>query len=218
MANIWDKPLNRDTLYEEQDYQQAAYRLITHQILSASDRATRKDYGIVSRNISEFEQAVHPFGIELMHDTHYQYIVARPRHVLSQQRASKEETLLLLVLAGIHHRVRFEGREEKNGETFVDLTDLQEHYEKETGREFPGPADFRALLAKFKRWGIAADEKNEEASGHRFRVRIHPAIGDLLRKEYLSYLESFRKETMDEDDAEDSVVEGENTEDGDVSA
>ena len=24
MANIWDKPLNRDTLYEEQDYQQAA--------------------------------------------------------------------------------------------------------------------------------------------------------------------------------------------------
>ena len=54
MASPWDKPLSKDSLYVEQDYEQAAYRLITHQILSASDRATRKDYGIVSRAFDEF--------------------------------------------------------------------------------------------------------------------------------------------------------------------
>lgn len=218
MASPWDKPLSKDSLYVEQDYEQAAYRLITHQILSASDRATRKDYGIVSRAFDEFEQALRPLGVELMHDASYQYIVARPRHVLNQQRASKEETLLLLVLAGIHHRVRFEGREEKNGEAFVDLPDLQEHYEKETGRPFPAATEFRALLAKFKRWGIAADDRGDENAGQPFRLRIHPAIGGLLRKEYLSYLESFRKETAGGDDAVDTGMEGQTVEGGDVSA
>lgn len=218
MAGHWDKALSRDTMYEEQDYEQAAYRLVTHQVLSASDRATRKDYGIVSRNFNEFEQAVRPFGVELLHDTNYQYIVARPRHVLTQQRASKEETLLLLVLASIHHRVRFEGREEANGETFVELPDLQEHYEKETGRDFPSPGDFRPLMIKFKRWGIAAFEDRDEVRGQLAKVRVHPAIGDLLRKEYLSHLESFRKEVADDGDVAAAEVEEEAVEDGDVSA
>lgn len=218
MARHWEKALSRDTMYEEQDYEQAAYRLVTHQVLSASDRATRKDYGIVSRNINDFEQVVRHLGIELLHDTNYQYIVARPVHVLTQQRASKDETLLLLVLAGVHHRVRFEGREEPNGETFVDLPDLQEHYEKETGRDFPSPGDFRSLMAKFKRWGIAAFEDRDDVRNQLAKVRIHPAIGDLLRKEYLSHLESFRKEVAGEGDAATFDAMNEVTEDGNVSA
>ena len=132
------------------------------------------------------------------------------------QRGGRER--LLLVLAGVHHRVRFEGREEPNGETFVDLPDLQEHYEKETGRDFPSPGDFRSLMTKFKRWGIAAFEDKDDVRNQLAKVRIHPAIGDLLRKEYLSHLESFRKEVAGEGDAATFDAMNEVTEDGDVSA
>lgn len=215
MAGTWDKLVARDSRYVAEDYERAAYRLISHQVLSAMDKGTRKDYHLLANNLREYQQVMEPMGVSIRHDAQYQYVVAQPRHVLNQRRVSKQVTLLVLVLASVHHQVRFNGMEGEFGEAYVELPALQEAYQEMTGQDFPKATEFRALLGELDRWGIARQDDTPFDEGQRFRILIHPAISAIVTKEWLTLLDGFRKGAESSEDVVDN--EGE-SEDSDVPA
>lgn len=200
MAGIWEKLCSRDSRYEVVDYERAAYRLISHQVLSAMEKATRKDYYLVTQNLDAYQQVMEPMGVKIRYDAQYEYVVAQPRHVLNQHKASKKLTLLVLVLASIHHQVRFNGMEGEYGEAYVDLPQLQEAYQDMTGQEFYKSYELKALLGELERWGIARQEETSFDDGQPFRILIHPAISAIVTKDWLILLDGFRKGNVASDD------------------
>ena len=203
MALIWERLAEKSRTYAVEDYERAAYRLVTQQVLSAGDAATRKDYHLVAENMREYVQALEPLGIILRHNPQFRYVVAQPRHVIHQNKASKATTLLILVLADIYHHVRFNGQEGDMGEAYVELPDLQETYQGLTGYDFPRIGELREQMAEVERWGIAAQHEVESGDTQPFRVVIHPAISEIVTKEWLGLLDGLRK-VNDEQDKEES--------------
>lgn len=200
MASIWERLAEKNRMYAAEDYERAAYRLVTSQVLSASDQATRKDFHLVAENLREFSQVLEPMGISLRHNTPFRYVVAQPRHALNQNRVSKATTLLVLVLADIYHRIRFNGQEGDFGEAYVELPDLQEAYQGLTGHDFPKTGELRDLMADLERWGIARKCETEMGSSQPFQVMIHPAIAEIVTKEWLNQLDGLRKHAGDADE------------------
>lgn len=193
MTLRWERLVDKDSRYTIEDCERAAYRLITSQVLSVSDAQTKKDYFLVSENLREFLAALEPFGISLRHNIQFKYLVAQPRHVLNQNKASKPATLLVLVLADIYHRVRFNGQEGDFGEAYVDLPELQEAYQGLTGEDFPKSGELKVLLADLDRWGVARQWKKDMDESQPFRIMVHPAIADIVTKEWLTQLDAFNK-------------------------
>ena len=215
MASIWERLAEGNRMLTVDDYERAAYRLVTAQVLSVNDQATRKDYHLVAEHLREYKQVLEPLGIGVRHNAEYRYVVAQPRHVLNQAKASKTVTLLVLVLADIYHRVRFNGQEGDFGEAYVELPDLQEAYQGATGYDFPTrTGEVRALLGELERWGIARMHGNEFDPSQPFSVMIHPAISDIVSKEWLGQLDGLRKQS----DAEEQEAEGDSEDADDVSA
>lgn len=198
----WKTLADGSRLYAVDDFERAAYRLMTLQVATGSDTASRRDYQLIADYLAEFQQVFEPFGISLRHDPQFAYVVARPRHVLRQRTASKAATILVLVLATLYHRIRMQGQEGDFGEGVVELPDLQEAYLDLAKRDLPSGSELRALLTDLERWGIARrDDLRGEAQP--FRVLIHPAIADLVTKEWLGQLEGLmpdRPEAFDQDE------------------
>lgn len=206
MASIWERLAEKSLMYVVDDYERAAYRLVTSQVLSAGEQATRKDYHLVAENLREFAQVLEPLGIGLRHNTQFRFVVAQPRHVLNQNRASKATTLLVLVLADIYHRIRFNGQQGDFGEAYVELPDLLEAYQGMTGHDFPKAGEFRELMVDLERWGIARKHESEIDDNQPFRVMIHPAIAEIVTKEWLGLLDGLRKNAdVDDERGEETV-------------
>lgn len=202
MATIWERLAESARIYEVADYERAAYRLVTSQVLSAGDPATRKDYRLVAEHLAEYRKVLEPLGITLRHNAEYRYVVAQPRHILNQAKATKTVTLLVLVLADIYHRVRFNGQQGDFGEAYVEMADLQEAYQGLTGYDFPAKiGEVRELIDEVERWGVARMSGNESDPTQPFSVMIHPAIADIVTKEWLTQLEGLRRQgSADEDE------------------
>lgn len=206
---LWDTLSDRSKLYETADFERAAYRLLTSQVLTAADATTRKDYHLVADHMSEFQQVFVPFSVELRHNAQFQYIVARPRHVLRQRMASKAESLFVLVLADLYHRVRFNGQEDDFGQAPVELVDLGEAYQSLVGRDLPGATELRQLVAAAERWGIA---RREDTPGelNAFRIQVTPVIAELVTSDWLDQLAALRNPSdadSGDDDVEDPDVQ-----------
>lgn len=195
MASIWERLAESSRMFTIDDFERAAYRVVAAQVLSVNEQATRKDYYLVAEHLREFKQVLEPLGISLRHNTQFRYIVAQTRHVLNQNKASKTVTLMVLVLADIYHRVRFNGQEGDFGEAYVELPDLQEAYQGMTGYEFPKTGELRELIAELERWGVARKHESDVDHTQPFSVMIHPAISDIVTKEWLGQLEGLRKQT-----------------------
>lgn len=203
---LWETLSDRSKLYEPADFERAAYRLLASQVLTAADATTRKDYHLVADHIAEFQQVFTPFSVEVRHNAQFQYIVARPRHVLRQRMASKAETLFVLVLADLYHRVRFNGQEDDFGQATVDLAELGEAYPALAERKMPDATELRQLVAAAERWGIA---RREDTPGERnaFRIQVTPVITELVTSEWLDQLAALRKPSENGDDANDDEGE-----------
>ena len=61
--------------YTVQDFERTAYRLVTEQVLYASDRTTRVAYTMVEEYFGDFTAALEPLGIRLERNAHYRYVV-----------------------------------------------------------------------------------------------------------------------------------------------
>src|SRR5690606_16134867 len=58
-----------------QDFERAAYRLVTEQVLSASERGSRVAYHLVEDHFEDFVAALAPLGVRLERNAHYRYLV-----------------------------------------------------------------------------------------------------------------------------------------------
>lgn len=207
MSVVWDRLAEKSKLYESADFERAAYHLVTHQVLSVSDVGTRKDYHIIAENYPSFEMVLAPLGLTLRHVQRFQYIVAVPRHVLNQGRATKAMTLLALVLRSVYHGIRMNGQEGDYGEGFVELPDLQDAYRGLTRLELPKTSELRIQIGELERWGIARQLPSDGYDNQPFKIMIHPAISEIITEEWLGQLDLLRKaDDTEEDETEDTNV------------
>lgn len=199
-------------LYTVADFERAAYRLVTEQVLYASDRNARNAYHLVEDHFDDYVAALAPLGIHLQRNAHHRYVVALPAHA-DGVPVTLEETLLLLVLRQRYDEAARQGNLEELGEVIVELPDLQEAYPALTGRPMPEVGVLRALTRTAKRWGVARLMESEPDDPQPFHLRVRPAIVEILGETWLQRLDQHHR-----DDAAIDGEEGDATEDDDATA
>jgi hypothetical protein len=184
-------------LYAAQDFERAAYRLVTEQVLSAGDRATRSAYQLVEDHFDDYVAVLGLLGVRLARNPHYRYVVALPIHA-EGSFVSLEETLLLLVLRQRYDAAVRQGQVEEHGEVLVELPDLQEAYPALTQRPMPDVGQLRALSRSLRRWGVARLVDAEPENPQPFHIEVRPAIVDVVGEHWLQRLDQFNSD--DDDD------------------
>jgi hypothetical protein len=190
-------------LHSVQDFERAAYRLVTEQVLSATDRATRSAYHLVEAHYDDYVAALGLLGVRLTRNPHYRYILALPVHA-DGSAVSLEETLLLLVLRQRYDEAIRQGQVEEHGEVLVELPDLQEAYPALTRRPMPDVGQLRALSRSLRRWGVARLIDAERDHQQPFHIEVRPAIVDIVGEHWLQRLDQFN--TGDDDDEDSATV------------
>ena len=184
------------------DFERAAYRLVTEQVLYASDRGARTAYHLVEDHFDDYVAALAPLGIRLERNAHYRYVVALPAHA-DGVPVTLEETLLLLVLRQRYDEAARQGDIEELGEVVVELPELQEAYQALVARPMPEVGTLRALARTARRWGVARLVDSEADDPQPFHLRVRPAIVDIIGETWLQRLDQHNRD----DEAEDAEVE-----------
>lgn len=193
-------------VYQPGDFEQAAYRLITEQVLYSSDRGSRVAYTLVESYLADFTDALKPFGVQLERNPHHRYVVALPTHGAGSV-VTLAETLLALVLRRLYDQGMRRGEVAEHGEVLVELADLQEHYQGLTGRALPDTGTLRTLLGQLKRWGIARVEDTDAEDPQPFAVVIRPAIVEVLGEQWLQRLDQHAVDDLDMDASAEDLPE-----------
>jgi Domain of unknown function (DUF4194) len=189
-------------VYEPADFEHAAYRLITEQVIYNADRNSRVAYTLIETWLADFSEALKPFGVQVERNAYHRYIVATPTHG-SGAIVSLAETLLALVLRRQYDLGMRRGDVLDHGEVMVDLAELQESYQGLTGRTLPDATALRGLVANLKRWGIARIEEAEPGDTQPFMVIVRPAIVEVLGERWLQRLDQHAVKDDDEAEADD---------------
>ncbi|WP_287598760.1 DUF4194 domain-containing protein [Thermomonas sp.] len=195
--------------YAVADFERAAYRLVTEQVLYASDRGARIAYHLVEDHFDDYLAALAPLGIRLERNPHYRYVVALPAHAEGVP-VTLEETLLLLVLRQRYDESARQGNIEELGEVVVELPELQEAYQALIARPMPEVGTLRALARTARRWGVARLVESEADDPQPFHLRVRPAIVDIVGETWL--------QRLDQHNRDDEAGEAEATEDDDAAA
>ncbi|TLX20847.1 DUF4194 domain-containing protein [Thermomonas fusca] len=197
--------------YAVADFERAAYRLVTEQVLYASDRGARIAYHLVEDHFDDYLAALAPLGIRLERNPHYRYVVALPAHAEGVP-VTLEETLLLLVLRQRYDEAARQGNIEELGEVVVELPELQEAYQALIARPMPEVGSLRALARTARRWGVARLVDSEPDDPQPFHLRVRPAIVDIVGETWLQRLDQHNRD----DEIEDAEAAG--MEDDDAAA
>lgn len=195
MSEYWESLAKKDgSINTAEEFEAAAYRLVTEQVLYYSDKNSRSAYWLAARYEREFNQALSPLGIRLQVNRQLSYVYAVPEHAKTGT-ASVQQTILALVLRKIYDESARIGQLNDNGEVICDLIELEEKFRLETHRELPKKSELDAILAMFKRWGIArTSNAHDEIGGEHntgdqpYVVVIRPAIVDVLGETALQRL------------------------------
>jgi hypothetical protein len=203
MAN-WERlAAQTNGLYEEQDFQQAAYRLMMEQVIYAGDRGGRVPYELITRQLSIFRDLFQQFGMTIIHNPHHGYVVAIPHHAFGA-RMRLEETRLALLLRRVYDD-RINAVDIIDGEALVTLEELEQLYKDLLGRQLPERGEMRELVRSLKRNGMARDI--EAADDQPFRIAIRPAITDILGETALLQLAAYSVGTEGiEEEADDETA------------
>lgn len=201
-------------VYAVQDFERAAYRLVTEQVLYASDRGARMAYHLIEDHFDDYLAALAPLGIRLERNAHYRYVVAMPAHGEGTP-VTLEETLLLLVLRQRYDEAARQGQIEDQGEVVVELPELQEAYQALAGRAMPDVGTLRTLARTLKRWGVCRLVESERDDPQPFHLRARPAIVEVVGEQWLQRLD---QHSRDDDEADDDSDEAQSTEDDDAAA
>ncbi len=194
-----------NNLYSVQDFERAAYRLATEQVLSAHERGTRLAYLLVEDHFDDFVAALAPLGVRLERNAHYRYIVALPTHGEGTP-VTLAETLLLLVLRQRYDHAMREGMIEDEGLVTVELPDLQETYPAMTGRAMPDIGALRELARTLKRWGVCRLVDSDGDDPQPFHLQVRPAIVEILGEHWLQRLDQHNR-SGDGDDGDEAMPE-----------
>ena len=186
--------------YAVADFERAAYRLVTEQVLYASDRGARMAYHLVEDHFDDYLAALAPLGIRLERNAHYRYVVAMPAHGEGTP-VTLDETLLLLVLRQRYDEAARQGQIEEQGEVVVELPELQEAYQALAGRAMPDIGALRTLARTFRRWGVCRLVDSEGDDPQPFHLRVRPAIVDIAGEQWLQRLDQHNRDDAEADDA-----------------
>lgn len=201
--------------YTEQDFERAAWRLVTEQVLYAADQRSRVAYHLVEEFLDDFGAALAPLGIRLERNAGHRYIVALPRHAEGTP-VRLDETLFLLVLRQRYDEAMRQGRIEEHGEVMVELPDLQEAWPALTGRPMPDIGALRMLAGTLRRWGCCRLVEGESDDLQPFHLMVRPAIVDIVGEQWLQRLD---QHNLDDDDGDgDGDSDAAHGEDDDAAA
>ncbi len=192
-------------LYIPQDFERAAYRLVTEQVLYSSDRMSKNAYHLVETYFNDFAAALEPLGIRLERNAHYRYVVALPTHG-EGTAVSLEQTLLILVLRHRYDAAMRQGQIEDQGEVIVELPELQEAYQAMTGRPMPELGPLRETLRMLRRWSVCKTIDCEPDDPQPFRILVRPAIVEIVGAQWLQRLDQHNRDDEDGGNEEGSGV------------
>ena len=183
--------------YVPQDFERAAYRLVTEQVLYSADRNTRTAYHLVETYLADFAAALEPLGIRLERNAHSRYVVALPSHGEGTP-VSLDETLLILVLRQRYDEAMRQGQIEDHGEVLVELPELQEAWQALTGRPLPEVGPLRSLVKALKRWSVCKPIDSEPDDPQPFKILVRPAIVEIVGAQWLQRLDQHNRDDADE--------------------
>ncbi len=189
-------------VYAVQDFERAAYRLVTEQVLYASDQRTRVAYALVEEFLGDFAAALEPLGVRLERNAHYRYVVALPTQA-DGVPVTLAETLLVLVLRQRYDEAMKQGLIEDHGEVVVELPELQEAYQALAARAMPDVGELRDLVRSLKRWGVCRLVDSEPDDPQPFHLRVRPAIVEIVGEQWLQRLDQHNRGDDADDTAED---------------
>lgn len=213
MSSYWEDLASRlDAIYEPEDFEAAAYRLVSEQVIYHSDRASRASYALIELYERDFSKVLAPLGISVMVNRQLRYVVALPRHARAST-STVAQTLFALVLRGLYEDGARAGDLTEDAEVMVDFIELQEKYRLMTGRDLPPKGELDTLMRAAKRWGIARrldDDDSAEltllqeqsVSG----LAIRPAIVEVLGETALTRLAQWAQNTSSEVGGEETTV------------
>jgi len=180
----------------EDDFEAAANRLVTEQVLYAADRGSKVHYGLIRDFERDFKRALEPLGYLVRVNSQLRYACAIPKHAKTST-ATVEQTLLALVLRKIFDEETRSGHHDENGEVACDLVTLEVKYKQSTGgRELATGGKLVALMQWMRRWGIArvTDEAGNQFwhdTDQPYVVIIRPGIADVLGEAALARIALF---------------------------
>lgn len=209
MTGFWEELATRRAgIYTVEDFEAAAYRLVSEQVLYYSDRTSKVSYSLVDSFESNFNRALEPLGISIVVNRQLRYAVALPRHA-KISTATKSQTLFALTLRGIYEEGVRAGDITEEGEVVCDFVGLQEKYRLMTGRDLPARGELDTLIRTSKRWGIARRLDDDAGTDHSplheqsaGGVAVRPGILDVLGQTALIRLAQWSAS------AGDGVVQG----------
>jgi len=194
MSQYWEAVALRSKYNTPEEFESAAYRLVSEQVLYHADRHSRIAYGLIESYEREFRQALEPLGVDIRVNSRLRYACALPKHAKGGV-ATTAQTLLALVLRRIYDESARVGQLNDAGEVMCDLIDLEEKYRITTSRDLPGKGELDGLLRSLKRWGIAAKIDSNTLGGDTdapesqpYVIVIRPAIVDILGEAALDRL------------------------------
>jgi hypothetical protein len=194
-SDYWDRILEGQKTYVAEDFESAALRLVTEQVLYASDPASRVAYSLVATYQRAFSDALDALGLEITvrADKGYACALPRGRTRAPFPRANLDETLFALVLRKIYDTHIMAADINDKSEVECPIEEFVEAYRLATGREPPtSVGGLRALLRQGARWGIAR-EGDAQFDGQPFTIVIRPAIVDLLGEGPLHRLAAYAR-------------------------
>jgi hypothetical protein len=180
----------------EDDFEAAANRLVTEQVLYAVDRGSKVAYGLIRDFERDFKRALEPLGYAVRVNSQLRYACAIPKHAKSSP-VTVEQTLLALVLRKIFDEETRTGHHDENGEVVCDLVTLEVKYKQTTGgRELATGGKLAALMQWMRRWGIArvSDEDGDQLGHYAdqpYVVIIRPGIAEVLGEAALTRIALF---------------------------
>jgi hypothetical protein len=180
----------------EDDFEAAANRLVTEQVLYAADRGSKVAYGLIRDFDRDFKRALEPLGYAVRVNSQLRYACAIPKHAKSSP-VTVEQTLLALVLRKIFDEETRNGHHDENGEVACDLVTLEVKYKQTTGgRELATGGKLAALMQWMRRWGIArvSDEEGDQLGHYAdqpYMVIIRPGIAEVLGEAALTRIALF---------------------------
>lgn len=195
----------------EDDFEAAANRLVTEQVLYAADRGSKVAYGLIRDFERDFKRALEPLGYVVRVNSQLRYACAIPKHAKSSP-VTVDQTLLALVLRKIFDEETRSGHHDENGEVACDLVTLEVKYKQTTcGRELATGGKLAALMQWMRRWGIArlSDEDGDQP-GHDadqpYVVIIRPGIAEVLGEAALARIALFTSPDAEADGVDRAVA------------
>lgn len=192
--NWEDFPIRKDDPYVPQDFRNAAYQLLSSQILYETTNGQGSAYRLIDRYRDAFREAFDLFGVALKFDSDYRYIAAIP-NAEKQPAMPKSDALLLLVLRKGYHEQALQGNLDA-GVAVLSIEELRELYRAETTRELPREVgELKEIMGRMRAFGVTRLPPTESGSEQPFDIAILPGITALVSEMALGRLTEYAANT-----------------------